>query len=118
MAKEYNADLQKLFLEMMLQDAQSYVRVQNIYNPDNFDRSLRTTAAFIQEHSTNHKTLPNYEQIKATTGLDLKPIPELNEGHYDWFLTEFEGFSRRAELERAILKSADLLEKEIGRAHV
>ena len=111
MAKEYNADLQKLFLEMMLQDAQSYVRVQNIYNPDNFDRSLRTTAAFIQEHSTNHKTLPNYEQIKATTGLDLKPIPELNEGHYDWFLTEFEGFSRRAELERAILKSADLLEK-------
>ena len=28
MAKEYSSDLQKLFLEMMLQDAQSYVRVQ------------------------------------------------------------------------------------------
>jgi hypothetical protein len=24
---------------MMLQDAESYVRVQNIYNPENFDRS-------------------------------------------------------------------------------
>jgi KaiC/GvpD/RAD55 family RecA-like ATPase len=35
----------------------------------------------------------------------------LNEGHFDWFLQEFEGFTRRQELERAILKSADLLEK-------
>ena len=41
MTKEYSPELQKLFLEMMLQDAQSYVRVQNIYNPENFDRSLR-----------------------------------------------------------------------------
>ena len=40
MNKEYSVDLQKLFLEMMLQDAQTYVRVQNIYNPENFDRSL------------------------------------------------------------------------------
>ena len=28
----------------MLEDAQSYVRVQNIYNPENFDRSLRPAA--------------------------------------------------------------------------
>ena len=40
MSKEYSVDLQKLFLEMMMQNAESYVRVQNIYNPDNFDRSL------------------------------------------------------------------------------
>jgi len=39
MAKEYTLEMQKLFLEMMLQDAQSYIRVQNIYNPENFDRS-------------------------------------------------------------------------------
>jgi hypothetical protein len=32
---------------MMLQDAESYVRVQNIYNPENFDRSLRPAAEFI-----------------------------------------------------------------------
>ena len=58
MAKEYNTDIQKLFLEMMMQDATSYIRVQNIYNPENFDRSLRDTAKFIQEHSATHKTLP------------------------------------------------------------
>jgi len=111
MNKEYTRELQQLFLEMMLQDATSYVRVQNIYNPENFDRSLRAVAEFLKRHSEDHKTLPTYEQIKATTGVDLKPVPELNEGHYEWFMTEFESFTRRQELERAILKSADLLEK-------
>jgi KaiC/GvpD/RAD55 family RecA-like ATPase len=110
MNKEYSADLQKLFLEMMLQDAQSYVRVQNIYNPDNFDRSVRAAATFIKEHSDKHKTLPTVEQIKATCNVDLKPVPELNEGHYEWFMTEFENFTKRQELERAILKAADMLE--------
>ena len=110
MTKEYSPDLQKLFLEMMMQDAQSYVRVQNIYNPENFDRSLKAVAQFMKEHCDNHKTLPTYEQIKATTGVELKPVPDLVEGHVDWFLAEFEGFSRRNELERAILKAADLLE--------
>ena len=111
MTKEYNNEIQKLFLEMMLQDATSYVRVQNIYNPENFDRSLRAVAEFLKQHSEDHKTLPTYEQIKATTGVELHPVPELNEGHYEWFMTEFELFTRRQELERAILKSADLLEK-------
>jgi len=111
MTKEYTRELQQLFLEMIMQDATSYVRVQNIYNPENFDRSLRTTAEFIKAHTNDHKTLPSYEQIKATTGVDLKPVPELNEGHYDWFMQEFEQFTKRQELERAILKAADLLEK-------
>ena len=71
--KEYTADLQKLFLEMMIQDAQSFVRVQNIYNPENFDRNYRDTATFIQEHADKHKTLPTIDQIKAVTGVELKP---------------------------------------------
>jgi KaiC/GvpD/RAD55 family RecA-like ATPase len=111
MTKEYSPDLQRLFLEMMLSDSTSYVRVQNIYNPDNFDRSLRAVAQFIKDHSNDHKSLPTYEQIKATTNVDLKPVPNLDQGHYDWFMNEFEQFTKRQELERAILKAADLLEK-------
>ena len=103
--------MQRLFLEMMLEDAQSYVRVQNIYNPENFDRSLRPAAQFLQEHSDKFKTLPDLQQIKAATGVVLQSVPDLNSGHYDWFMQEFEAFTRRQELERAILKSADLLEK-------
>lgn len=110
MAKEYSTDLQKLFLEMMAQDATSFLRVQNIYNPENFDRALRACANFIKEHSDKYSILPTHAQIKATTGTDLSLVPELGDGHTEWFLEEFEGFTRRQELERAILKAADLLE--------
>jgi archaellum biogenesis ATPase FlaH len=109
--KDYGTDVQKLFLEMMLHDAESYVRVQNIYNPENFDRTLRPVAEFIKKHSNDYKTLPTRDQIRATTGVALQDIPELNDGHSEWFMNEFEAFTRRQELERAILKSADLLEK-------
>ena len=111
MLKDYGPDVQKLFLEMMLEDAQSYVRVQNIFNPENFDRSLRSAAKFIKDHCDAHKTMPDRAQISAATGVKLNTIPDLNEGHFDWFMEEFEGFTRRQELERAILKAADLLEK-------
>ena len=111
MNKEYTADLQKLFLEMMLQNAESYLRVQNIYNPENFDRSLKEAAKFIHTHIDEHKAMPTAEQIRAVTNTELKPVPDLTDNHYDWFMTEFEAFTRKQELERAILKCADMLEK-------
>jgi KaiC/GvpD/RAD55 family RecA-like ATPase len=96
---------------MMMEDASTYVRVQNIFNAENFDRSLRATAEFIKTHSDDHRTLPTRDQIQAVTGVELRPVPNLDKGHYDWFLEEFESFCRRQELERAILKAADMLEK-------
>lgn len=111
--KDYSPELQKLFLEIILQDAQNFVRVQNIFNPDNFDRSLKETAKFISEYSNKYAALPTHDQITATTGVILRPIPEFTEQHNEWFLEEFEGFTKRRSLERAILKSADLLEKGV-----
>ena len=109
--KDYSVEVQRLFLEIIMQDAQSFVRVQNIYNEENFDRSLRSAAKFIKEHADKHKTLPDRRQVSAVTNVSLEEIPDLNDGHLDWFMEEFEAFTRRQELERAILKSADLLEK-------
>jgi KaiC/GvpD/RAD55 family RecA-like ATPase len=111
LVKDYGLDVQKFFLEMMLEDATSYVRVQNIYNPQNFDKSLRPAAEFIKEHSDKHKTMPDRTQIMVTTGIKLNPAPDLNDGHYEWLMTEFESFTKKEELSRAILKSYDLLEK-------
>jgi KaiC/GvpD/RAD55 family RecA-like ATPase len=109
--KNYSADLQKLFLEMMIDNPESYVRVQNIYNADNFDRSLKDTARFLKEHVDKHKAMPTVAQVNAVTGIELKATTGLGDEHQGWFLEEFENFSRRKELERAILKSADLIEK-------
>lgn len=111
MLKEYNTDVQTLFLRMMVTNAELYTRVMNIMNSANFDKSLRPVAEFFKEHTDKYKVLPDSTQIKATTGIDIDVIEHLDEGHNEWFLDEFESFTKRQELERAILKSADLLEK-------
>ena len=51
------------------------------------------------------------KQVTAVTGVKLTPLEEAKDGHFDWFLEEFESFTKRQELERAIMKAADLLEK-------
>ena len=111
MLKDYNVDVQKLFLRMMLTNAELYTRVTNIMNPENFDKLLRPVASMIKEHTEKYSVLPDPAQIQATTSIQLEPVTEMTEGHYDWFLDEFEQFTKRQELERAILKAADLLEK-------
>ena len=96
---------------MMLTNAELYTRVMNIMNSQNFDKSLRPVAEFMKEYSDTYSILPDIKQIKATTGIELEVIEDLGEKHIEWFLAEFESFTKRQELERAILKSADLLEK-------
>ena len=108
---EYTVDVQKLFLRMMITNAELYTRVMNIMNSENFDRSLRPVAEMFKEHTDKYKILPDATQIRAMTGVDIETVPELSEGHYEWFFDEFESFTKRQELERAILKAADLLEK-------
>jgi len=108
---DYGIDTQRLFLEMMLHDAESFVRVQNIYNPENFDRSIKPAAEFIKKHYEDYSSLPILAQVSAASGVKLTEIPELPDGSLNWFMEEFEKFTQRQELERAILKSADLLEK-------
>jgi KaiC/GvpD/RAD55 family RecA-like ATPase len=109
--KEYNVDIQKLFLEMMLTNAELYTRVMNIMNAQNFDKALRPVAEFMVEYSEKYSLLPDIKQISATTGTNLSLVDDFGEKHTEWFLEEFESFTKRQELERAILKSADLLEK-------
>lgn len=109
--KDYSEDLQKLFLEMMIDNPESYIRVQNIFNADNFNRSLKEPAQFIKEHADKFKTMPTVEQVNAKFGTEFKKTSGLKEEHHEWFLEEFEGFNQSRALDKAILKSADLLEK-------
>jgi len=108
---EYTPDVQKFFLALMLTNAELYTRVMNIMNSQNFEKSLRPVAELFKEHTDKYKSLPDPEQVKALTGIDIKPIENLTDGVQEWFLDAFEGFTKRQELERAILKAADLLEK-------
>jgi KaiC/GvpD/RAD55 family RecA-like ATPase len=101
----------KLYLEMMLCDSETFVRCQSIFDSELFDRRLQDAAKFITTYVDEHSVLPTFEIVNAATQSDFRPHTELKEAHFDWLLTDFETFIRHKGLERAILKSADLLEK-------
>ena len=107
---DYGYDIQKVYLEMMMTDAESFVRCQAVFDPISFDRRLQPQATFLNDYVTEHNALPTFDMINAATDSNLKHPGELMENHYDWLLQEFETFSKHKALEAAILKSADLLE--------
>ena len=46
--QDFNQDIQKLFLEMFLSDAEAFVRCQGIFESENFDQQLKESAEFIR----------------------------------------------------------------------
>lgn len=110
--KDYNLDLQKLFLEFLMQDKDLFVRVNGILDSSYFDRTLRKGVDFVKEHVKDYGALPTVDQVKATTGITINDISgNINDRHKEWFVDEFEQFCKHKALESAILSSADLLER-------
>jgi len=108
---DYGYDIQKVYLEMFMTDAESFVRCQGVFDPKTFDRRLQEPAKFLKDYVEEHNALPTFDMVNAATGAGFKDPGHLQENHYDWLLQEFETFSRHKALEAAILQSADLLEK-------
>ena len=107
---DYSYDIQKLYLEMFLSDAETFVRCQNIFEPLNFDQRLQETSKFITEYVDNYKVMPEVQIVNASCRMSLESVT-LPRENYEWLMDEFESFSRHKSLERAIIESADLLEK-------
>ena len=110
-AKNYSFDVQKLYIEMLLADAESFARAQNIFNPKSFDRKLQPIAKFVKDYMDEYKVMPEVEIVNAEHDIKLKTAKDLDPAHFNWLLDEFETFCRHKALERAIIDSADLLEK-------
>jgi archaellum biogenesis ATPase FlaH len=111
MIKDYGPEVQKLYLEIMLSDAETFVRCQGIFDYTLFDRKLQDAAEFINVYAKEYNVLPDYNMVNANCRTDLVRPEDLKDGHMDWFMDEFEQFTRHKALERAIINSADLLEK-------
>jgi KaiC/GvpD/RAD55 family RecA-like ATPase len=107
---DYGYDIQKVYLEMFMTDAESFVRCQGVFDPTTFDRRLQLPAEFIKTYVEEHNALPTFDMLNAATDTNLKDPGQLQENHYDWLLQDFETFSKHKALEAAILKGADLLE--------
>jgi archaellum biogenesis ATPase FlaH len=111
MIKDYGYEVQKLYLELMLSDAEVFVRCQGIFDHTLFDRKLQDAAEFINEYAKQYTVLPEYDMVNASCRLDLKRPDIIKDGHLEWLMDEFESFTRHKAIERAIIASADLLEK-------
>jgi archaellum biogenesis ATPase FlaH len=111
MIKDYGPEVQKLYLELMLADAEVFVRCQGIFDHTLFDRKLQDAAEFMNEYAKNYNVLPDYNMVNANCRTDLQRPEDIKDGHMDWFMDEFEQFTRHKALERAIISSADLLDK-------
>ena len=57
-APDYSYEVQKLYIEMFMSDAETFVRCQNIFEPLNFDRKLQDVAKFITEYVNEYKVMP------------------------------------------------------------
>ena len=108
---DYGYDIQRVYLEMMLADAGTFVRCQSIFDATLFDRKLQEPALFLTNFVTENNALPTPDILNAATGSNLQPAKDLREEHFEWLMNDFETFTRHKGLERAILESADLLEK-------
>ncbi|NDB09964.1 MAG: hypothetical protein EBX98_06930, partial [Burkholderiaceae bacterium] len=71
MIKDYGYEVQKLYLEMMLADAEVFVRCQGIFDHTLFDRKLQQAAEFVNEYAKSYSVLPDYEMVNATCRVQL-----------------------------------------------
>jgi len=110
--KDYNEEVQEMFLRFLISDPTLFSRCQNIVDPGYFNRKFRPSVELLQNHSTEFNSIPTLDQIQAVGGIELLPIENITPDHHNWFLREFETFCRHKALEAAIIESTDLLEKQ------
>jgi len=64
---DYGYEIQKIYLEMMLTDAESFVRCQGVFDVNAFDRRLQPAAKFLDDYVNEHNAMPR------STWLTLQP---------------------------------------------
>ena len=110
--KEYSTEIQELFIKFLISDPDLFARCSNIVNSQFFDRKYRDAVDLMISHSKDHNSIPTLEQINSVGKLDLEQIANVTPEHQNWFMDEFETFCRHKALEKAIIESTDLLEKQ------
>lgn len=114
--KEYNKEIEDLFLQFLYSDIETFIRVRNIVEPSFFeDIDNQKAIEFILEYTNKHTSLPTNDQIKAIVGFKIKKIDDINEEHTDWFMIEFETFCKQKAAKQAVYDSLDLInENKLG----
>ena len=67
---EYTFDVQKLYIEMLLADAESFARAQNIFKPESFDRKLQPIAKFVKDYIKRARERSGYQNHESEERLN------------------------------------------------
>lgn len=108
----YDTELEEFFIRFLISDNTMFARCLSILKEENFKgESNKRVVKFLVSYASDYAKLPALDQIEVVAKVKLEPIPD-HSLHIDWFLSQFEIFSRHRQLERAILQSVDLLEEQ------
>lgn len=109
--REYNEDMQRLLISVLLSSEEIFSRCQNILNSTYFLNKLRPAVRYILKHAEDYRVLPKFEQVAAATGLEFTFIDNIGIQHQESFLDEIEEFCRNRAIADAVLSAVDLIEK-------
>lgn len=99
---------QKLLIEYLMSSADTFSLCQSIVLPEYFDPELRSAVKFIKNYYNEYNTTPDALQVEAESGVELQ-LRNISRDQIEYTTTEIETFCRRRAIERAVLKSPELI---------
>lgn len=109
--KDYNEDVQKMLVSVLLSDEEIYARCQNILQPKYFVNKLRPVMRFVIDFANQYRALPKPAQLSAQFGIDFEKIDNINPQLQQAFLDQIEEFCKNRAIADAVLSAPELIQK-------
>lgn len=99
---------QKLLLEYMLADKETFAFSYSILQPEYFEPPLDRAVEYVLEHFIKHADLPKLDMIDAEVGVMFKKRT-LEPSEKSYLLEEIEQHCRTEAMDKAIMEAADMV---------
>lgn len=108
----YDVDMQRLFLSLLMGNSDLFVTTRKILNTDFFAHELRAAVETIIEYEQEYNGLPTTEILESISGVSLPKITDSNSAEKKWFLDEFPKFCLRKSISNAIVEASSYVKDE------
>lgn len=108
---DYGQDFQQLLIDVIMSDADIFVRCQNIIKVEYFQNKQAKAVQYIIDYAQKYSTLPTVEEVNLKSGTKCTLIPTIDASHQQGFLDTIEEFCRHKALENAIINGMELVKK-------
>src|SRR5574343_1958777 len=109
---DYGTDFQQLLLNVLISDADLFVRCQNILKPEYFQNKQSKAIKYMLEYSQQYLTLPTVEEVNLKSSAAVELIKNINTSHHQGFLDTIEDFCRHKALEKAVIDGMEFVKKK------